>query len=341
MKAVRLGLGLGLGLWLGLGLGPGLGVGLTAAHAQEPTAPRVFTCEPEWAALVRELLPQAQVFSATHARQDPHHIEARPALIAQLRQADLAVCTGAGLEEGWLPALQQRAGNAKVQDGAAGMFYASAHVTLIDPQASTLNPFAGDVHPGGNPHLHVDPDRLAQVAQALGAHLQRLWPAHASAIAARQAAFSQRWQARAAQWRQKAAGLRGRTVAAQHTTFAYLWRWLGLRHTMDLEPRPGLPPTPSHLQALLQRWPAEPPVAVVVALHQDPRAGRWLTDRAQPARPLLVLPATVTEDTQPQALDRWFDQIIDALTGTQGMAQASAQAAAPTQAQPPGPVAPR
>ena len=91
----------------------------------------VFVCEPEWGALVKALHPSAQVFSATTHLQDPHHIEARPSLIAQLRQADLAVCTGASLEVGWLPMLQARSGNAKVQDGQPGMFYAAKFVKLI------------------------------------------------------------------------------------------------------------------------------------------------------------------------------------------------------------------
>lgn len=279
-------------------------------------APRVFACEPEWAALALELVPQAQVYSATTALQDPHHIEARPALIAQLRQAELAVCTGGGLEEGWLPALQQRAANPRVQDGSEGMFYAAEQVSRIDARAASLSPFAGDIHPGGNPHVHTDPERLLQVARSLSDRVQRLWPAQAAAVGARLLAFEQRWSARVPQWRQRAQALRGRSVAAQHGTFAYLWRWLGLRHTLDLEPKPGLPPTPSHLQSLLQRWPADPPVAVVVAAHQDPRAGRWLADRAQPARPLLVMPATVVDPTQPQALDQWFDQLIERLLQT-------------------------
>lgn len=263
----------------------------TPGSASTP-GPRIFACEPEWEALARELMPQAQVVSATHALQDPHHIEARPALIAQLRQADLAVCTGAGLEEGWLPVLQQRSANPKVQDGGPGMFYASAHVSLIDPQAATLNPFAGDIHPGGNPHLHADPERLLQVSQALAATMGRLWPEQSAAIRSRQAAFEARWRERISQWQMRTKGLRGHGVAAQHSTFAYLWRWLSLKQTLDLEPKPGLPPTPGHLQSLLARWKAEPPVAVVVAQHQDARAGRWLTEKAQPPRKLLVLPAT-------------------------------------------------
>jgi zinc/manganese transport system substrate-binding protein len=283
------------------------------ALAQDKARPRVFTCEPEWAALVLELMPQAQVFWATTAFQDPHHIEARPALIAHLRQADLAVCTGAGIEEGWLPTLQQRAANPKVQDGALGMFYAAQTVSLIDPRAATLNPFAGDIHPGGNPHLHADPHRVATVARALVQRLQQLWPGHAAELAQRHAEFDQRWAARMAHWRDRARPLQGQSVAAQHSTFAYWWRWLGIQQTMDLEPKPGLPPTPTHLQALLRGWSVQPPLAVVVAAHQDPRAGRWLVDHAQPRRPLVLIPATVVDPSRPQALEHWFDEMISAL----------------------------
>lgn len=289
----------------------------------------VFACEPEWAALTRALWPQAaalRLHVATHAGQDPHHIEARPALIAQLRSADLAVCTGAGLEAGWLPALQQRAGNARVQDGAPGMFYAAAQVTLLDPKPGAGgNPFAGDVHAEGNPHLHADPRRLRTVAQALARTLQAAAPAQAAAIAARAEAFDRDWAARTAAWGERAAPLRGAAVAAQHSSFGYLWDWLGLVPVADLEPRPGMAPTPGHLQSLLERLRSAPPLAVVVARHQDPRAGRWLTSQLAPAGrpvPLLVLPATVEDPAAPDALGRWMDALLDALLQAHAGSQA-------------------
>src|SRR5690554_6716412 len=99
-----------------------LGFGCAPPPAQALT---VFACEPEWAALARELAPRATIVAATHAQQDPHQIEARPALIAALRRADIAVCTGASLEVGWLPMLQQRAGNREVAPGTPGMFFAA------------------------------------------------------------------------------------------------------------------------------------------------------------------------------------------------------------------------
>jgi zinc/manganese transport system substrate-binding protein len=294
-----------------------LGFGLVAwALAGAAQALNVFACEPEWAALVRVLVPDAAVVSATHVRQDPHHIEARPALIAQLRRADLAVCTGASLEAGWLPMLQQRAGNPRVQDGEPGMFHAADHVELIDPQPAA-GPFAGDVHAEGNPHFHVDPYRLLIVARALAAELATLAPAQAPQVRERLAAFERDWQARIAEWERRAAPLRGRTVAAQHGTFAYLWRWLGMVQAADLEPRPGMAPTPGHLQRLQQQLRSQPPMAIVAAQHNDPRSARWLAAQLGPQVPALVLPATVPDPAAPDALGAWIDSLLQALLAAQ------------------------
>ena len=282
----------------------------------------VFACEPEWAVLVRALLPQARVHVATTAQQDPHHIEARPALIAQLRSADLAACTGASLEAGWLPTLQQRAGNSRVQDGAPGMFYAADHVVLIDvPQRGTAlaSPFAGDVHAEGNPHLHADPRRLLEAARALAAQLQALQPAQAGAVGERLVRLESRLQARIADWERRAAPLRGRTVAVQHASLAYLWRWLGLVPVADLEPVPGMAPTPGHLQRVLRTLRATPPMAIVMTRHQDPRPGRWLAAQLGAGVPFLVVPATVPDDSAPDAIEDWFEQLVQALLKAAGV----------------------
>lgn len=291
--------------WLALAL-------LAAAGGAQ--AQTIFACGPEWAALTRALLPQAKLHVATHARQDPHHIEARPALIAQLRAADAAICTGASLEAGWLPTLQQRAGNARVQDGSPGMFHAASAVKLIDPRPGAIGtPFSGDVHAEGNPHLHLDPHRLLEVSQAWGARLQQLFPAQRTAIAQRQEAFQAEWRDRIRGWEQRAAPLRGQEVAAQHATYAYLWHWLGMRQVADLEPRPGLAPTPGHLQRLQGGLRDRPPAAIVVASHQDPRAARWLSQQLGGQVPVLQLPATVEDPEAPEALSRWMDGLLDAL----------------------------
>lgn len=283
-----------------------------AAAAGGAQALTVFACEPEWAALVRELAPHAEVRTATHARQDPHHIEARPSLIAGLRQADLAVCTGASLEAGWLPTLQQRSGNARVQKGAPGMLFAAEQVTLIDPRPAG-SPFEGDVHAEGNPHVQLDPRRMREVAEALATRLQALEPQRQAEIRQRWTAWDADWRARIAGWERKAAPLRGMRVAAQHTTFAYLWRWLGIEQMADLEPKPGMPPTPGHLQRVLEQARAQPPKAVVVSAYQDPRSAQWLAQQLGTGTVVLQLPATVTEEPPTATLAAFYDHLLDRL----------------------------
>lgn len=287
---------------------------LALAPAQAQT---IFACEPEWAALVRTLLPGARVFVATHAGQDPHHIEARPSLIAQMRAADTVVCTGAELESGWLPVLQQRAGNPR----ARHPFFAAGQVELLDPRPGALaTPWSGDVHAHGNPHLHADPHRVALVAAALAQWLAADYPAHSAEIAQRHAAFATRWQAAIVDWERRAAPLRGMRVAAQHTGFAYLWRWLGVEQAADLEPRPGMAPTPGHLNRVRDALRTTPPTAVVVASYQDQRPARWLVGQLVDggrAVPLLVLPATVSENADAAALEAWFSALVDALLEAQ------------------------
>ncbi|MGE0314975.1 MAG: metal ABC transporter substrate-binding protein [Lautropia sp.] len=287
----------------------GLASGLIALVL--PAAPAlaldVFACEPEWAALVRVLAPDARVTTATHARQDPHHIEARPALIAGLRRADLAVCTGASLEIGWLPMLQQRSGNALVQDGAPGMFYAAQAVELIEAHAQ-VDRSMGDVHAEGNPHFHLDPRRLARVAASLTERLGRIDAPGRAGYAQRLAAWQAQWEERIARWEAKAMRLKGRRVVAQHSGFDYLWAWLGLEQIADLEPKPGLPPTAAHLQTVLQQVRDAPPMVIVQTLYQDPQPGRWLHERI--ATPLLRLPSTVTPDGSSTDLESLFDHLI-------------------------------
>jgi len=292
-----------------------VGASVLTTGAQAAT---VFACEPEWAALTRVLLPNASIHMATHAKQDPHHIEARPALIAQLRSADVAVCTGGELEAAWLPMLQQRAGNAKVQDGAQGMFFAADHVQMIDPRPGTIaTPFSGDVHAQGNPHFHVDPYRLLTISQALAQRFAILFPQEAGMITKRSEAFTQTWTEQIQRWEQRASTLKGMRIAGQHTTFAYLWRWLGILQVSDLEPKPGMAPTPSHLQTQLTLIQSTPVGAVVVAAYQDPRAAKWLTSQSGIAAPLIVLPATTDDPSATDALLNWFEQIVSSLLKVQ------------------------
>src|SRR5687767_4971708 len=134
----------------------------------------IFACEPEWGALAKELAgDKSSIYVATTAMQDPHRIEARPSLIARARSADLLVCTGAELEAGWVPLLLSQGGNPKIQVNAPGNFEAARYAQLIEVP-DRVDRSMGDVHPSGNPHLHLDPANIARVAAALGERMGEL-----------------------------------------------------------------------------------------------------------------------------------------------------------------------
>lgn len=286
---------------------------LGLATACQAHAITVFACEPEWASLTRTLLPEATVQTATTHLQDPHHIEARPSLIAQLRRADFAICTGAELEAGWLPMLQDRAGNPKVQSGTGSMFFAAEHVDLIDPFKGTITPFSGDVHAYGNPHVHADPRRVLQVARALALRLGTVFPEKKSQVDQNLIRFESEMGAKIVVWEQQARALKGRAVITQHASFSYLWPWLGMKSIADLEPKPGMPPTATHLDRVLAQAKSQQPIGIIIALHHDPKPARWLANSLGMQSRLLILPATVT-DEQPGGIVRWFDQVLTQLS---------------------------
>ncbi|MGY8975228.1 MAG: metal ABC transporter solute-binding protein, Zn/Mn family [Alphaproteobacteria bacterium] len=130
----------------------------------------IFACEPEWKSLAEEIGgDKVKAITATHAKQDPHHIRARPSLIAKIRRADLIFCSGAGLEVGWMPILLQKA-NSKVQPGKLGYLVASNYTPVIDIPEK-VDRSHGDVHPEGNPHVHLNPNNILLVAKELNKRL--------------------------------------------------------------------------------------------------------------------------------------------------------------------------
>ncbi|MBM4189391.1 MAG: zinc ABC transporter substrate-binding protein [Betaproteobacteria bacterium] len=283
-------------------------LGLTPAHAKLT----VLACEPEWASLVAELGgAQVSVSSATHARQDPHHIEARPSLLAQARRADLLVCTGAELEAGWLPLLQRESGNPAIQVGTPGYFEAAAFVTLLDkPQPGQH--LAGHVHTAGNPHLHLNPHNLVPIARALSQRLQQLDPTQAAFYREKGTDFLARWQAAISKWEQQAAPLRGRNVVVQHGSLAYLLRWIGLQVVADLEPIPGVEPSVNHLTSLASSLRPGAAIAILRTPYQAARPAEWLASRSQ--IPVHVLPYTVGGNTAAKDLFGLFDSSLRVLT---------------------------
>jgi zinc/manganese transport system substrate-binding protein len=274
----------------------------------------VFACTPEWGSLAQEIGGErARVYTATSALQDPHHIEARPSLIARARRADLLVCTGAGLEAGWLPLVLAQSGNPGIQPGQRGYFEAAAAARLIEIPVS-LDRALGDVHAAGNPHLHLDPRNVSRVARALAARMSVLDAQGASIYVERELSFQARWREAAARWEREGAPLKGLPLVVHHKNLSYLIAWLDMREVGALEPKPGLPPSAAHLAGLLDTLKRTPAKAVARAAYNDSRAAEWLAREAR--IPAMVLPYTVGGTKAAKDLFGLYEDTIARLLGT-------------------------
>lgn len=288
-----------------------LAVALSVWAAPALAALNVFATVPEWGALAEELGgDKVKVYTATNALQDPHHVEAKPSLIARARGADLVVATGAELEIGWLPLVTQQAGNPKVQAGKPGYFEAAPVVPMAE-KPTRLDRAEGDVHPLGNPHIQTDPRNIARVAAPLSARLAELDPPNAAYYQARYKAFADRWTAAIGRWEREAAPLKGVSVLVQHKGFPYLLDWLGMKEIAALEPKPGVEPTIAHLSEVLETVQRQPVKMVIRAAYQSDRASQWIAERAKIN--VVALPFTVGGDDAAKDLFGLFDDTIQRL----------------------------
>ena len=268
----------------------------------------VFTCEPEWASLAQEIGgDKVSVTSATTARQDPHRLEARPSLIARIRRADLLVCTGAELEVGWLPLLLTQSGNPKIQAGSPGYVEASQFVPKLEVP-KVLDRSLGDIHPSGNPHVHLDPRNIARIAQGLAERMARIDAGNAAVYRDRAADFGRRWAAAMQRWDGDKERLKGVPLVVYHRDFSYFINWAGMREVGSLEPKPGIPPSPTHLAELVDQMKRDPAKVIVYSPYNDPRAAEFLSQRTGIAT--AMMPFTVGGDDKAKDLFGLFDDTI-------------------------------
>lgn len=239
----------------------------------------IFACEPEWAALAQELAgDKASIYAATSALQDPHHVEARPSLIARARRAQLLLCTGAELESGWLPLILRESGNPDIAVGKPGHFEAARYVHMLEVPARA-DRAEGDVHAAGNPHIQLDARNYLPIAQALAARLSELDPANTAFYRERLQAFSLSWQTALKRWEAQAAPLKGQPVVVQHRAYPYLEAWLGLQRVAELEAKPGMEPSAAHLAQVLAQLQQHPARMVIRAAYQSDDPSEWLSRR--------------------------------------------------------------
>ena len=271
----------------------------------------VFACAPEWGALAEEIGgDNVNVFTASKASQDVHHLRAKPSFLAKMRKTDLVFCTGASLESGWLPILLQKAGSTKVQPGQVGNLIASDYVKMLEIPKS-VDRSMGDVHSEGNPHIHLNPYNLIIIADELAKRLVLLLPEQESSFSNNLEKFKVSWEQNIKIWEKQTKPLSNKNVVVYHKNWIYLLNWLGLNRITTLEPVPGIPPRVSHLETVLASVKNHNITAILVAPYQNNNAAVWLSNHSD--IPVVTLPYTVGGSELAIDLKSLFDETIKIL----------------------------
>jgi len=289
-----------------------LGLGMLIASPTSALAKvDVFACAPEWGALAQEIGgDKVDVYNASRANQDIHHMRAKPSLLAAMLKADLVICSGASLEVGWLPILLQKAGNADVQEGGVGSIMASDYVPMLEVMQQ-VDRSMGHVHPEGNPHVHLDPNNLMLVADVVAERLSEIDTANASFYQENQRMFKTNWTQAISQWDQQTANLNGQKVVVYHKSWTYLLNWLGIENVASLEPKPGIPPTAAHLEKVLQDIKGQNIIGILVSPFENEKGAKWLSEKSGIS--IINLPFTVGGNNQSKDLKSLFDDTIQRL----------------------------
>ena len=246
---------------------------LLAFVPRADAALHVVTTTEGLAALAREAGgDKVDVQALSRGIQDPHFVDANPTLAVKLRQADLLIDVGLDLEIGWLPPLVNQSRNAEIQPNGGRRLTAANFVHVLDVPTGPVDRSLGDLHPAGNPHFMDDPRAAAAVVAGIAAKLGQIAPRDAAYFASRGADFKRRIDADLSRWSAELAPIRGRPVVAQHQTMSYFVDWTGFRVAAYLEPKPGVPPPPSHLVDVVRIVRAEGIKALLVENYYDTKS---------------------------------------------------------------------
>jgi zinc/manganese transport system substrate-binding protein len=238
-----------------LGLGVMLCAAFLVAVAAVPAHAKklnVVTSTTDMAALTQEVGgDKVTVESIAKGYQDPHFVEAKPSFLLKLRQADLLIVVGLQLEIGWLPPLITQSGNARIQVGANGYLDASQFAEILEKPTGEVTRAMGDVHPLGNPHYWLDPDNGRRIARGISEKLGELDPGDSTYFQERFQDFAKRLTTAEQKWEAEMKPYGGRKIVTYHNSFPNFAKHFNLDVIGYVEPRPGIPPTPSHTIELI------------------------------------------------------------------------------------------
>jgi zinc/manganese transport system substrate-binding protein len=264
---------------------------------------------PDLAAVAREIGgDRIQITSLAVGTEDPHFVDPKPSFIRVLNQADALIVGGADLEAGWLPPLVNNARNTRIAVGAPGHVVASQGVRLLEVPAGGVDRSEGDVHPFGNPHYLLDPANSKVVAAHLAAVFSQLDPANASAYQASLKQFEERLAQKMPEWDKALAPYRGTKVITYHKSFNYLLDHSGFVLAGTIEPKPGIEPSPAHINQLTRQSKDAGVKLVIIEPNRPRKTAQKVADTI--GAKLLVLPLMPGGNPKAPDFFSWYDYIV-------------------------------
>lgn len=270
---------------------------------------KVITTTPDLAALSRNVGGNlVEVTSIVRGDQDPHYLEPKPSYVVLLNRADLLIEVGLDLESGWLPVLLVQSRNPKIQRGEKGHLTAAAGVPILEVPTGKIDRSMGDVHPEGNPHYWMNPRNGLIIAKTIADRLSELDPTNAAIYAENFKRWESSFSKQIAEWEREMVPLRGKTLITHHKSFSYFVDWAGLRVVGLIEPKPGIPPTPSHILSLIDLIQKERIPLIIAENYYDPKPARELSEKT--GAKFLILPTAVGGDLETKSYEDLFEFLV-------------------------------
>jgi ABC-type Zn uptake system ZnuABC Zn-binding protein ZnuA len=276
----------------------------------------VVTTLPDYRAIAEVIGgDKVKVTSIARGTEDQHFVDARPSFVRVLNQADVLIEGGAELEIGWLPPLVAGARNARILADAPGHLILSRALRLLEVPTGPVDRSMGDVHPLGNPHFTLDPANGKIIATSIAETFGKIDPANAAVYNANRDAFNKHLDAKLAEWTKLMEPFRGTKVLTYHKSFNYLLERFGLELAGTIEPKPGIEPSPTHINALVPRAKEQGVKLVIVEPFRPRKTPQYVADAV--GAKLLLLPASVDGNEKVKDYIALFDydvaQMVDAL----------------------------
>ena len=280
---------------------------------------QIMTATTDLAALAQEIGgDKVEVESVARGYQDPHFVEAKPSFLLKLRRADLLIVVGLELEIGWLPPLITQSTNPKIQVGAPGYFDASRYARILEIPTGVVTRAEGDVHPLGNPHYWLDPENGLRIAKGIQDKLSEMRPGDAAYFAQRYNDFEQRIKQADEKWLAEMKLYAGRKIVTYHRSWPNFAERFGLDVIGYVEPKPGIPPSPSHTLELIQEMKRQNVKIILVEPYFDLKTPNSIA--RETGAKVLVMPPSVGGEKEITDYITLFDYdiklLVDAIKQT-------------------------